>query len=83
MKSLLALIGFGVVAYVFVFVPLGSQTAFQHCQAIAATDEAQELRREAGAAAERLEEHVEGEWARIQDGGPPDAGPPAEPPPRD
>ena len=73
MKSLLALIGFGVVAYVFLFIPLGSRTAFQHCQAIAGTDEAQELRREAGEAATRFGQNVETEWDHLQDAGPPDA----------
>ena len=72
MKSLLALIGFGVVAYVFLFVPLGSRTAFQHCSAIAETDEARELRREAGEAAERWEGELEGEWEGLADAGAPD-----------
>lgn len=74
MKSLFALIGFGVVAYGFFFFPLGSRTAWQHCQAIAATDEARELRREAGEAAVRLEGQVEAEMDRLSDGGVPDAG---------
>ncbi len=74
MKSLFALIGFGVVAYGFFFFPLGSRTAWQHCQAIAETEEAQELRREAGEAAERLEGQVEEEIERLRDAGPPDAG---------
>jgi len=74
MKSLFALIGFGVVAYGFFFFPLGTRTAWQHCQAIAATDEAQELRREAGVAAERLEGQVEEEMERLKDAGAPDGG---------
>lgn len=75
MKSILALIGLGVVAYVFLFVPLGTRTAFQHCRAIAGTDEAQELRREAEQAASRWETELEGEMDRLRDAGPPDAGP--------
>lgn len=72
MKSIFALIGFGVVAYGFFFFPLGSRTAWQHCQAIAATEEAQELGREAAQAAERLEDQVEDEIDRLSDGGVPD-----------
>jgi len=71
-KSIFALIGFGVVAYGFFFFPLGSRTAWQHCQAIAATDEAQELGREAAHAAERFEGQVEDEIDRLSDGGVPD-----------
>jgi len=73
MKSLFALIGFGVVAYGFFFFPLGTRTGWQHCQAIAGTDEAQELRREAAEAAERLEGQVEDEIDRLSDAGAPDA----------
>ena len=76
MKSLFALIGFGVVAYGFFFLPLGSRTAWQHCQAISETDEAHELRREAAEAAERLEGQVEEEIDRLRDAGPPDAAAP-------
>ncbi len=72
MRSLFALIGFGVVAYGFFFFPLGSRTAWQHCRAIAATDEAQELGREAAQAAERFEGQVEEEIERLGDAGVPD-----------
>ncbi|MEM9072383.1 MAG: hypothetical protein AAGE52_28010 [Myxococcota bacterium] len=58
-KTALSLVGLAVVAYVFFFIPLGERTLYQHARRIAATDEAQELGREAQEAAERLQEHVE------------------------
>jgi len=81
-KSLLALVGLAVVAYVFFFVPLGERTLWQHARRIAATDEAQELGREATAAAERAREHLEHEIDEHirEDAGPVDAGVDAGPP---
>lgn len=74
-KSLLALVGLAVVAYVVLFIPLGRYTLYQHAQRIAGTDEAQELGDEAAIAAERLREHVEGELdEHVRDAGPRDAG---------
>lgn len=61
MKSILALIGLGVVLYVVLFVPLGSRTLWEHGRRIAATDEAQELGAEASDAADRLQQHLEEE----------------------
>lgn len=71
MKSILALIGLGVVLYVVLFVPLGSRTLWEHGRRIAATDEAQELGAEASDAAERLQEHIEEELQEhvLLDGG--------------
>ncbi len=74
MKSILALIGLGVVLYVVLFVPLGSRTLWEHGRRIAATDEAQELGAEASDAAERLQEHIEEELQEhvLLDGGLPE-----------
>ena len=73
MRSLFSLVGFCVLAYAFFFIPLGSRTAFQHCQRIADTDEAQELEREAGEAAGRLREDVRRRMGELIDAGPPDS----------
>ena len=75
-KSPLSLIGAGVLLYVFFFVPLGERTAFQHARRIAGTDEARERGQEAGAAARRLEAHLQDEVGRLLDAGV-DAGPDA------
>ncbi len=60
-KTALSLVGFAVVAYVALFVPLGRYTLYQHASRIAGTDEAKELGQEAVQAAERLRDHVEDE----------------------
>lgn len=54
-KGVVYLTAFGVLAYLFFFVPLGERTTWQHLQRIAATDEAQELGTEVGEATERAE----------------------------
>jgi hypothetical protein len=51
----------GAVAYVAVFVPLGSHTLWEHITRIAGTEEAQELGREVDSASERLETALESE----------------------
>ncbi len=59
-KSALGVIGLLALAYLYFFIPLGDMTLHQHVMRIAATEEAQELSREANEAAERLREQVEG-----------------------
>jgi hypothetical protein len=71
-SSLLSLIGFAVVAYVWFFVPIGQRTLHEHALRIADTEPARELGDEARDASERAVDHVRGEWeARY---GAPDAG---------
>ncbi len=65
-KSLLALLGLAVLAYVALFVPLGERTFYQHVRRIWATDEAQELSRDLESAAQDLEADLE---ARLYDAG--------------
>lgn len=68
-RSPLSLLGAGVLLYIFFFVPLGELTAFQHARRIAGTEEARELGQEAGAAARRLEKHLQSEVGRLLDAG--------------
>jgi hypothetical protein len=54
-KGVVYLTAFGVLGYLFFFVPLGERTTFDHVRRIAATDEAQELGDEVGDATEQAE----------------------------
>ena len=45
-------------AYLLFFVPLGQRSAFGHLLRVIATDEAQELGREVGAATQRIAERI-------------------------
>lgn len=71
LRTLLSLVGLAVLSYVFLFVPLGHRTLYQHARRIAGTEEAQELGREAADAADELREHLEEQIERhILDAGP-------------
>ena len=54
-KGVVYLTAFGVLAYLFFFVPLGQRTLWQHVSRIAATEEAQELGDEMEEATDRAE----------------------------
>lgn len=54
-KGVVYLTAFGILGYLFLFVPLGERTTFEHVRRIAATDEALELGDEVGEATERAE----------------------------
>lgn len=58
-KGFFTFIGMAVFAYVFFFVELGERTLFQHVKRIAATEEAQDLGDDIGAASDRLRAHLE------------------------
>lgn len=57
-KGIVYLTAFGVLAYLFFFVPLGRRTLWEHVQRIAATDEAQDLGEDVSTATDRVETAV-------------------------
>lgn len=57
-KAIVYLTAFGVLSWLFFFVPLGQRTMWQHVQRVAATEEAQEMGDEVGQASERVEHAV-------------------------
>lgn len=57
-KGIVYLTAFGVLAYLFFFVPLGRRTLWEHTQRIAATDEAQDLGADVSTATDRVETAV-------------------------
>ena len=69
-RASLWLAGLLVLAWVTFFVPLGERTLYEHLSRIAATDEAQDLGREAEQAGKKLGTQVERKWREIADGGP-------------
>ena len=52
-KALVYVTAFGVLCYLFFFVPLGRRTMWEHVQRIAATDEAQDLSEDVSSASDR------------------------------
>jgi hypothetical protein len=61
-RGALSLIGMGVVAYVWFFIPLGRRTMHEHALRIADTAPAHELGEEAVDATRRIADHVGSEW---------------------
>ncbi|MBZ0122137.1 MAG: hypothetical protein K8H88_34405 [Sandaracinaceae bacterium] len=70
-RGIVYLAGLCALTFVFFFVPIGQRTLWDHAQRIAATEPAQELGQELGAAGERVGDRARSEWeARLQaDGG--------------
>ncbi len=61
-RGALYLIGLGVVAYVWFFVPLGRRTLHEHALRVAETEPARGLGGGAADASRRLAEHVQAQW---------------------
>ena len=53
--ALVYVTAFGVLCYLFFFVPLGRRTMWEHVQRISATDEARDLGEDVSTASERVE----------------------------
>jgi len=66
LKAALWLVGLGVVAYLFFFVPLGRRTLWEHATRIAATDEARELGEDVDTATGRVGDAVQEELRETQ-----------------
>ncbi len=53
LKAIVYVTAFGVLTYLFFFVPLGRRTMWEHVRRIAATDEAQDLGEDVSTATDR------------------------------